>query len=125
MKFQGSQELFLDCFLLLYRNVLSNSNEDFQPFTFAVGLSDSQTKLVRFGARDYDASAGRWTAKDPILFDGGLSNVYEYVANDPINLADPNGLQFMAGPESRAFYKITKNMTSKQRNDFNQGMRSS
>jgi RHS repeat-associated protein len=29
--------------------------------------------LVRFGARDYDASTGRWTAKDPIRFDGGYN----------------------------------------------------
>ena len=28
-------------------------------------------ELVRFGARDYDPETGRWTAKDPILFDGG------------------------------------------------------
>ena len=26
---------------------------------------------MRFGARDYDAVTGRWTAKAPILFDGG------------------------------------------------------
>jgi hypothetical protein len=29
---------------------------------------------VRFGARDYDAVTGRWTAKDPIGFGGGTTN---------------------------------------------------
>lgn len=43
-------------------------------------------------ARDYDARVGRWTAKDPVLFRGGLANLYGYAANDPINLTDPFGL---------------------------------
>ena len=47
---------------------------------------------MRFGARDYDAETGRWTAKDPILFDGGDGNLYRYILNDPINFIDPNGL---------------------------------
>jgi hypothetical protein len=47
---------------------------------------------VRFGARDYDASVGRWTSKDPIRFDGGSSNLYAYVLNDPINNLDSSGL---------------------------------
>ncbi len=47
---------------------------------------------MRFGARDYDAETGRWTAKDPILFAGGDTNLFGYVVNDPINLLDLNGL---------------------------------
>ena len=64
---------------------------DLQPFGFAGGLYDHDTGLVRFGARDYDAYTGRWTAKDPILFDGGDANLYAYVGSDPINLIDPSG----------------------------------
>ena len=45
--------------------------------------------------RDYDAEIGRWTAKDPILFDGGDSNLYGYVLQDPVNLIDRSG----ASPE--------------------------
>lgn len=50
--------------------------------------------MVRFGARDYDPGTGRWTARDPIGFAGGDSNLYGYVVNDPVNLTDPNGLAF-------------------------------
>jgi RHS repeat-associated protein len=62
----------------------------FQSFGFAGGLFDSQTGLLRFGARDYDASVGRWTQKDPISLSGGI-NVYEYAGDDPINGSDPTG----------------------------------
>ncbi len=71
--------------------VLTDTNPGFQPFGFAGGLYDKDTGLVRFGQRDYDAQIGRWTAKDPILFDGGDSNLYGYVLADPINVIDPNG----------------------------------
>jgi hypothetical protein len=52
---------------------------------------------VRFGARDYDAETGRWTAKDPILFAGGQSNLYSYSFNDPVNFIDPSGHLGLAG----------------------------
>jgi RHS repeat-associated protein len=62
------------------------------PFGFAGGLYDPDTGLVRFGARDYDASVGRFTAKDPTRFSGGMS-LYRYVGNDPVNVTDFNGLK--------------------------------
>ena len=61
------------------------------PFGFAAGLLDTDTALVRFGARDYEPAAGRWTAKDPIRFGGGL-NLSGYSGNDPVNRIDPSGL---------------------------------
>jgi len=76
-----------------FGNVLIDTNPGFQPFGFAGGLYDQDTKLVRFGARDYDSNSGRWTAKDPILFGGGDTNLYGYVLNDPVNLVDPTGAQ--------------------------------
>jgi RHS repeat-associated protein len=75
-----------------FGNVTNDTNPGFQPFGFAGGLYDSQSKLLRFGFRDYDAETGRWTTKDPILFDGGQTNLYRYVYNDPVNWRDPTGL---------------------------------
>lgn len=76
-----------------FGNVLNDTNPGFQPFGFAGGLYDADTGLVRFGARDYDAETGRWTAKDPSLFDGGDTNLYGYVLGDPLNVSDPSGLR--------------------------------
>ncbi len=75
-----------------FGEVLQDTNPGFQPFGFAGGLYDVDTGLVRFGARDYDPSVGRWTSKDPILFGGGQTNLYVYVGNDPVNSIDPSGL---------------------------------
>jgi RHS repeat-associated protein len=80
-------------------NVLVDSNPGFQPFGFAGGLYDRETKLTRFGARDYDAETGRWTAKDPVRFRGGDTNLYAYVANQPHRFVDPSGL-FLSDPTS-------------------------
>jgi RHS repeat-associated protein len=62
------------------------------PFGFAGGLADDDTGLVHFGARDYDPVVGRWLQRDPILFGGGDSNLFSYVAQDPVNLVDASGL---------------------------------
>lgn len=74
-----------------YGNILSDSNPNFQPFAYAGGLYETQTKLVRFGARDYAAGTGRWTAKDPVGFECGSSNLFAYSNLNPINLKDSKG----------------------------------
>jgi RHS repeat-associated protein len=76
-----------------FGNVLSDSNETLAvPFGFAGGLYDPDTKMTRFGYRDYDAETGKWTAKDPIGFNGGDTNLYGYVLGDPVDWIDPSGL---------------------------------
>ena len=81
------QKLTYDAF----GKVLSDTNPGFQPFGFAGGLYDQDTKLVRFGARDYNPGTGRWMQKDPSGFGGGDTNLYRYSNNDPVNYIDPNG----------------------------------
>jgi RHS repeat-associated protein len=88
-----------------FGKVTSDTNPGFQPFGFAGGLYDQDTGLVRFGARDYDAETGRWTAKDPIGFEGGDTNLYGYVGGDPVNFVDPTG-EFAFLPFVAAAYAI-------------------
>ncbi len=74
-----------------FGSVVADTNPGFQPFGFASGLYDADTKLVHFGARDYDPETGRWTSADPIGFAGGDTNLYRYVNNDPVNSTDRSG----------------------------------
>ncbi len=74
-----------------FGKVLIDTNPNFIPFGFAGGIYDTETKLVRFGARDYNSEIGRWTSKDPIRFDAKDTNIYGYVFQDPVNYIDPNG----------------------------------
>ncbi len=74
--------------------VLTDTNAGFQPFGFAGGIYDADTHFVRFGARDYDAILGRWTAKDPIGFNGRDVNMFRYVGGDPVGRIDPGGAQW-------------------------------
>ncbi|MCL6613428.1 MAG: RHS repeat protein [Firmicutes bacterium] len=75
-----------------FGNVVLDTNPGFQPFGFAGGLCDKDTRLVRFRTRDYDAETGRWFIKDPLRFAAGDTNIYNYTFNNPINLVDPDGL---------------------------------
>ena len=77
-----------------YGEIIKDTNQTLNiNIGFAGGLYDSDTKLTRFGYRDYDAKVRKWTAKDPIGFGGGDINLYGYVFNDPVNGIDPLGLK--------------------------------
>jgi len=83
----------------VWGTVVADSNPGFQPFGFAGGLYDPDTGLVRFGARDYDPVAGRFTTRDPSGLAGGL-NGYAYANGDPIDFVDPDGhlAELLLGP---------------------------
>jgi len=59
-----------------FGNIVSDTRPTMSHIAFAGGLYDYETGLIRFGYRDYAAQIGRWTAKDPILFFGGLVDLF-------------------------------------------------
>jgi RHS repeat-associated protein len=64
-------------------------------FKYVGGEYDSILGSVRFDARYYLPSSGRWASQDPL----GLrpdSNPYRYVENHPLQSIDPSGLQTSA-----------------------------
>jgi len=75
--------------------IISDTNPAFEvPFRFAGGLFDKDTSLIRFGFRDYDPDIGRWTAKEPLIFKAGDTDLYGYCLSNPISCIDPLGLDF-------------------------------
>ncbi len=41
----------------------------------------------------FSPNLGRWLTPDPIGFDGGDTNLYRYVMNNPVRYTDPSGLR--------------------------------
>jgi len=72
------------------RVTFESGDHSLHPFGYAGGLYDADTGLVRFGVRDYDADAGRWTAPEPLGF-AAEANWYRYANGDPVNYFDPSG----------------------------------
>ena len=61
-------------------------------FRFSTKYEDTETGLLYYGYRYYNAETGRWLNRDPIGEDGGL-NLYGMVGNDAVNAWDYLGLR--------------------------------
>lgn len=68
------------------------SGEPDQLFGFIGRDFDLETGLSHLRARDYSADIGLFTTVDPIEFQGGTLNLYEYTSNNPLLWTDPSGL---------------------------------
>ena len=57
----------------------------------------TNVKIIGTGSFLSDPSVCRFISEDPIGFDGGDVNLYAYCGNNPINFADPFGLEAEQG----------------------------
>lgn len=65
------------------------------PFQYT-GRENDSTGLYYYRARYYNPVLGRFLSEDPEGFEGDGPNFYVYVANNPINLIDPEGTQLIS-----------------------------
>ena len=70
----------------------TNNKSNGDRFKFAQPEYDATTALYFAQARSYSPALGRFTARDPLSFDAGDSNLYRYVGNSPTNGIDPMGM---------------------------------
>jgi RHS repeat-associated protein len=66
-------------------------NSSLTRYSYTGRERDSDTGLMYYRARWYDADTGRFISEDPIGLAGGI-NQYAYVGNNPLNGTDPTGL---------------------------------
>jgi RHS repeat-associated protein len=78
-----------------YGNLLESwgSLADANLYRFASQEVHPQSGLYAYTFRFYDPNLGRWINRDPIGFLGGR-NPFVFAGNNPINNADPYGLDF-------------------------------
>jgi RHS repeat-associated protein len=79
-----------------FGNTAASGASSTNPFQFT-GRENDGTGLYYYRARYYSPTFQRFIAQDPIGFAGGDADLYGYVADEPIDLRDPTGLQFAAG----------------------------
>ena len=77
-----------------FGKVVAKQGSTPSPFRFVGrhGVMDDGDNLFFMRARFYDSEVGRFLTEDPLGFEGGDWNVYEYVAGNPIIDIDPGGL---------------------------------
>ena len=76
--------------------VLTESAKD-NRYTYTGREWDEGLGLYHFRARMYDAESGRFCGRDPIGFEGGSNNIFQFVAARACSLVDPLGLNWNLG----------------------------
>ncbi|MFG3001974.1 ricin-type beta-trefoil lectin domain protein [Streptomyces sp. NPDC048340] len=87
------------------RGALTSNWPDDHTF-LGTGVDDNTTALTHIGAREYEASTGRFISVDPVIdiTDPLQMNGYTYAAGNPISGSDPSGLR---SDECGTLYKCT------------------
>jgi uncharacterized protein (TIGR02594 family) len=74
--------------------VEEHSNTNRTPYLFNGKELDDETRLYYYGARYYDARTSIFIATDPHAENYSGWTPYNYCANNPLNITDPNGMDW-------------------------------
>ena len=102
-----------------YNNVVSsNGNSVAQKYGFGGKELNDELGIqwMDFGARNYDASLGRWMNLDPLAEKYISITPYSYVANGPIIATDPDGkrIRFASYRDVKNDEKLSKQFSSRK-----------
>ena len=77
------------------------------PYKWSGKEWDEQQAAYDFGARMYSASDARWTTMDPLCEKYYSISPYAYCAGNPVNLVDPDGMQWYSYIDENGNVKYT------------------
>jgi RHS repeat-associated protein len=94
-----------------FGEIMSQTEAISQPFKYVgqYGVMAESNGFYYMRARYYDPKVGRFISEDPIGFEGGTVNLYEYVGNNVVNAVDPSGLKVMLCTRQAFFSDWGKN----------------
>ena len=99
----NSSGIYADQYSYLpFGSSLSSSGAVANPFQYlgAFGVQADAPDLLGTAAREYAPSTGAFASSDPLQITAGNPNFYNYAFNQPLQLADPSGLNATSGGES-------------------------
>jgi len=81
--------------MALTRNTYQRNSTWNAPYTFSGKEKDAETGYGYFGARYYDSGLSIWLSVDPMSDKYPSMSPYNYCANNPVILVDPDGREFI------------------------------
>ena len=112
----------------LKRNPYQRTTSWNTPYTFSSKEKDAETGYGYFGARYYDSGLSIWLSVDPMSDKYPSMSPYNYCANNPVILVDPDGREFSPIYDTGGNFLGTDDEGLKgdaiimKRSDFKQGM---
>ena len=93
------------------RNTMLNRNTSWNaPYTFSSKEKDVETGYGYFGARYYDSGLSIWLSVDPMSDKYPNMSPYNYCANNPVILVDPDGRDWYQNENGKVLWddNVTK-----------------
>ncbi len=76
------------------------------PYTFSGKEKDVETGYGYFGARYYDSGLSIWLSVDPMSDKYPSMSPYNYCANNPVILVDPDGREFVTERDKKIVHEL-------------------